>query len=125
MNSFLKYWFPVLLWATFIFFISSLPGTAVPDLFFGQDILFHIFEYAILVLFLNHALKNFQLADLSRKSKRIFLVILACLIYAISDELHQQFVPGRTSSISDVIFDSIGIVIGSAIYQMKPRLSKY
>lgn len=123
MKTFFKYWFPVLLWAGVIFLIAGLPGSALPDIFTGQDILFHIFEYLLLALLLNRALKNSQIRLVSR-GMRLAVVVLSCLVYAISDELHQQFVPGRISSISDVIFDGIGIVIGSVIYQMKPRLSK-
>ncbi len=32
--------------------------------------------------------------------------------YAISDEFHQLFVPGRLASIGDIIADTIGIIIG-------------
>ena len=117
MKVFFKYWLPVLLWAGFIFFISSLPGKAIPPLFYKQDILFHIFVYAFLSLLLNRALKNNQFGCILRQSKRIFLVILFCLIYAITDEFHQQFVSGRTSSIVDIIIDSLGVILGSAIYR--------
>ena len=45
--------------------------------------------------------------------------ILKCLVsfsigscYAIMDELHQSFIPGRTSSIFDVAIDSLGTLAG-------------
>lgn len=117
MKIFFKYWLPVVFWAGFIFSISSQPSKNIPSLFFAQDILFHIFEYTLLALLLNRALKISGLAGSARKPKRVFLVILSCLIYAISDELHQQFVPGRVSSIADLAFDSLGIVLGSVIYR--------
>ena len=121
-KTFIKHWSPVLFWAGFIFFVSSLPADDLPGLFWGQDILFHIFEYAILALFLNYAFKKSTFSSL-RKDKRLALVILFCLIYAVSDELHQQFVPGRISSIADLALDSIGILLGSLIKVKIPHKS--
>ena len=117
MKRFFKFWMPVLFWAGFIFCLSSLPGEVFPALFYRQDILYHIFVYTLLALLLNRALKNTESGRISEQPKRAFLVILLCLLYAISDEFHQHFVPGRISSISDVAFDSLGIVLGSIIYR--------
>lgn len=39
-----------------------------------------------------------------------------CLIYAISDEIHQVFVPGRSGQISDVIIDFSGSIIGIYLF---------
>ncbi len=36
-------------------------------------------------------------------------------IYAISDEIHQLYVPGRSGQISDVILDSAGVALGCII----------
>ena len=117
MKKFLKYWLPFLFWAFFIFFASSIASSDIPDVFSGQDTLFHIFEYTILALLLNRALKNSGSSALLRRPRRIFLVILSCFIYALSDELHQIFVPGRTNSMLDLFFDGFGILIGSVIYR--------
>lgn len=35
---------------------------------------------------------------------------VVCFLYAISDEIHQFFVPGRSMQVSDVILDSVGAV---------------
>lgn len=43
-------------------------------------------------------------------SIRILPVMIAVL-YAISDEIHQLFVPGRAGKVSDVLIDSVGIAI--------------
>lgn len=37
---------------------------------------------------------------------------LVSLIYAVSDEVHQYFVPGRAARLYDVGFDALGIVLG-------------
>ncbi len=38
-----------------------------------------------------------------------------CVAYAISDEIHQFFVPGRSFQISDILTDTAGIITGTAI----------
>ena len=37
------------------------------------------------------------------------------VLYAISDEIHQLFVPGRSGQISDVLIDSLGVALGCII----------
>ena len=37
------------------------------------------------------------------------------LLYAISDELHQRFVPGRSGSWRDVAIDTLGVVCGVCV----------
>lgn len=40
------------------------------------------------------------------------LALGTCLLYAISDELHQHFVPGRACLPTDILVDAIGFVPG-------------
>ncbi len=44
-------------------------------------------------------------------NKSITLGIIICILYALSDELHQILTPGRTFKIYDIIIDSLGSVI--------------
>lgn len=44
--------------------------------------------------------------------KKIFITLLICIIYAVSDEFHQNFVSGRTPYVRDVIIDAVGAIIG-------------
>ena len=39
-----------------------------------------------------------------------------CVVFAMSDELHQTFVSGRTGQLLDVLIDSAGAFIGIAFY---------
>ncbi len=116
MRVFFKYWLPVLLWAGLIYFVSSLPGGVIPSVFFGQDILFHFFEYIALAIVLYRALTNSGFSVRWHRKKQLYLVIVYCLAYAISDELHQRFVPERFFSIIDLFVDSLGVVLGSVLY---------
>ncbi len=48
---------------------------------------------------------------------KLFLYTLAfCVLYAISDELHQIFVPGRAAMVRDVCIDSSGSICGIALF---------
>lgn len=60
-----------------------------------------------------------------RPTLRVGLCILAaCIFVAITDELHQSFVPGRHGSASDVLVDCIGFAIAFAINQCVLRFSR-
>ena len=43
---------------------------------------------------------------------------MIAILYAITDEIHQSFVPGRTALLSDVVIDSIGAGAGLLIKQV-------
>ena len=45
-------------------------------------------------------------------NKKYPLAFLICVIYTISDEIHQLFVPGRAGQIRDVLIDSAGSFLG-------------
>lgn len=47
--------------------------------------------------------------------KRFFLSYLMTTAYAITDEVHQLFVPGRSGQITDVCIDSFGAFLGVTI----------
>lgn len=40
------------------------------------------------------------------------IAFLISFLYAVSDEIHQTFVSGRSGQLSDVVLDSFGIVFG-------------
>lgn len=44
--------------------------------------------------------------------KNIIYTILFCFIYAITDEFHQSFIPGRSAEIRDVLIDTLGALTG-------------
>ncbi len=47
---------------------------------------------------------------------RPFLSILFSVGYAVTDEIHQFFVPGRACQLSDLAVDSCGVVFGIAVF---------
>jgi VanZ family protein len=99
-----------------IFGASSLPASRIPYL--GElDVLVkkigHAFGYALLALAYYIALPS----RLSRGYRALVAWFMA-ILFALSDEYHQSFIEGRTSSIRDVAIDSLGagiaLVIGVA-----------
>lgn len=77
----------------------------------------HMSEYALLSLLIFFATKQI----LERKGKEIsfkragVFAIVGSAIYAITDEVHQYFVPGRSCRMFDVGVDTFGAVIGCGI----------
>lgn len=106
-------WIPVIVYAAFIFSLSSRSyPTATPC--FSTKI-FHPIEYAVLGLLLCVAL----IPVLLRKSASSFAVRVFSLglLYGASDEFHQSFIPGRTPRVTDVFFwDLPGIALGLAAF---------
>jgi VanZ family protein len=108
MKKMLQLWLPVVLWAALIFGLSGIPKLdSGLELDYILRKMAHVTEYAILTCLLWRALKGYNLAP-------VYLVAypaLISLLYAVSDEFHQSFVPGRQGSASDVVIDSIGIAV--------------
>lgn len=46
---------------------------------------------------------------------RVIISIILCIVFAIIDETHQMFTLGRSSSIVDVLIDSMGSMLGIVI----------
>ena len=105
-------WLPPCLYAAVIFYLSSLPGTTYFPSFFSADKIIHLGEYAVLGYLVARALRNYGLTK-----KQIFIrAFVLCVVYGISDELHQMFVPHRFPSFMDVVADGIGSSLGIGIY---------
>lgn len=49
------------------------------------------------------------------ETRVIVLAFLISIAYAASDEWHQGFVPGRSSSLADVAWDTSGILFGASV----------
>jgi len=74
----------------------------------------HVGEYAVLALLLWRALRS--VPTLQTKRPILFIaVLIACAVFAASDEFHQSFVKSRTPSIRDVLLDVSGALMGLLI----------
>lgn len=68
----------------------------------------HLAEFAALSLFAGLFALTFRKPFL-RSAAAVFVF---CVLYALSDELHQLCVPGRTFQLLDLAMDSIGSLLG-------------
>jgi VanZ family protein len=106
-GSFARVWLPVLVWAGVIFAFSSVPdlGTGLG----GWDLVLrkiaHAAEFAVLG------------ALLARATGRAGTAFAIGALYAVSDEVHQSFVPGRLGSPLDVAIDAVGVAAGVLLWQ--------
>ncbi|MDZ7340787.1 MAG: VanZ family protein [candidate division KSB1 bacterium] len=109
-KHFLWYQLPAIAWAAAIFIQSSMADISVPELGFDwQDKVYHAIEYGILGFLLYRAL-FFQKIQLLKTHASGFTWLLGSL-YAISDEIHQYFVPGRSADVGDALADVAGITL--------------
>jgi VanZ family protein len=107
----LRLWAPVVLWAAVIFAFSSVPdlgtGLGTWDLILRK--IAHAGEFAVLGALLQRALRDERAA------------LATGVAYAISDEVHQIFVPGRVGSPLDVAIDSVGVAVGVLLWRRYGR----
>jgi len=113
-KKFLLYWLPVILWAGLIFYLSG-----VPNLNSGMQVFWDVFwrklahatEFGILNLLLFRALWGYTWSF----KKALWWSLILSGLYAVSDELHQYFVPMRQCRWQDVAQDSLGTLAVSFI----------
>ncbi len=113
-------WLATALWMLVIWCFSAQPHSgAVTQHFFGSlNVLIrkmaHVSEYTILFLLLCWSLKSTD-AKL-HPAKMVLLAVSVAVFYALSDECHQSFVPGRSATLFDASVDCLGICLGIPIW---------
>ena len=136
-------WGLVVGWMAMIFFLSSQQGEqsanlsggitelvnqiveqVAPDAEFKMDeISFfvrknaHFFAYMLLAILTLNAVRRSAWPGLSSMGAAFIISVM----YAISDEVHQLFVPGRSGQVSDVLLDSAGALMGIGLYAITSR----
>lgn len=137
-------WTLVILWMGLIFYLSHQPATESNQLSTGiTEVIIqtiekvapnleldirslnhiarknaHFFAYLVLGVLVINALRVSGVRGYSR----IGLALLICVLYAISDEVHQIFIPGRSGEVRDVLIDSAGSSVGILVYMVVGRL---
>ena len=132
---FAKFWLPVVLWAALIFSVSGdkksvhhssriiepLVRWLIPDISdeaVRTTVLVvrkcaHVTEFAILALLLWRGARATIYKQSAGWNQKAAMFAAACaVLFAISDEFHQSFVPGRQGAAMDVLIDSVGVVGG-------------
>ena len=75
----------------------------------------HIPAYALLTFLW---LKSFAGTESKSNIIAFSLTLAGLVLFAVSDEIHQSFVPGRTASFMDIGLDLIGIFFGLWVFKI-------
>ncbi len=103
-----------------IFIASSIHNVKIPESnIIGIDKLLHLTEYAIFGSILAFGILPYR--EKLVKAAHYLTVIAIGWGYAITDEIHQHFVPHRDMSIYDFFADAIGILVGLGLYLLFMR----
>lgn len=106
-------WLPAFSYMALIWAVSSMALPDVPiDRFPFRDKGVHAVEYALLAFLVTHAS---LLTWPDRPRSRIAAVaLLVTCGWGVLDEIHQAFVPGRSSDLLDLVADLTGALVGSS-----------
>jgi len=97
-------------YAALIFILSSIPHLTPPKLeFILFDKIIHFALYSFLSYLLFFAFFKTQ-KNLFHKNAHLFSISIG-ILYALTDELHQKFVPGRSCDFFDFLADGIGVIL--------------
>ena len=109
-NRWLAILFTILI-AIEIFYFSALPGSIETGTQISFAKVYHFIVFFLFAFFLFISIKG------SRKIKisYIIMTLTASILYAISDEIHQIFVPLRNASMGDILTDCLGIFFAIVI----------
>jgi len=132
-------WALVIIWMLVIFWFSSQSAVessdfsggisdslivvtelVVPEATINEDIFHdivrntgHFFLYLVLGILLMNAL---NIKNTKSFTPIIIRTMVISLLYAVSDEIHQIYVPGRSWQVFDIIIDVLGAGTGILIY---------
>lgn len=68
----------------------------------------HFSIYTLVGILLMSLMSTYKVKEIDK----IGISLIIGVIYATSDEIHQAFIPGRSSQLTDVILDSMGVLTG-------------
>jgi len=112
-RAFLTLWGPFLAALVVVFWLSSL--SHVPGSQHFWDKLLHAVGYTVLGVL---ALRAFHGGFSRPRLEPILYAALVVIVWGISDEFHQSFVPGRDASAWDVLADVVGVLIAILLFAM-------
>ncbi|MEJ2544134.1 MAG: VanZ family protein [Calditrichaceae bacterium] len=92
---------------------SSISNISLPDIGITfTDKLAHFGVFAVMGWALTRGM------ILSRVKYPIMISVVIGFVFAVTDEWHQSFVPGRDSDVLDVVADLIGLIVSANLYKL-------
>ncbi len=136
-------WVPAVAWMGVIFYLSAQPSGESSELSKGvmrvviqtigdglsldKGMLHqgirkgaHLGAYFVLAVLVMSALE----AKHRKSTYQIGITLAICFGYAISDEVHQLYVPGRSGEVRDVMIDTAGAALGILSYIVVRKIFK-
>lgn len=74
----------------------------------------HFTEYAILAVLVANAIRPYPIPE----RPKWLLPVGVSALYAVTDEIHQYFVPGRACVATDVGIDTCGAIFGMVVFAL-------
>jgi VanZ family protein len=109
--------YALIIWLVTILIVSSIPSIPTLKIHTNKgdirlDYLIHVCEYGLLasLSYLSFAGASFKIS-----CKKIILITLGLILFALADEFHQKLVPGRFFSYKDLAANITGIVASCII----------
>lgn len=97
-----------LIWPSFDEKVEAEKQSILASLQFFVRKFAHFSVYCVLGVSCASALSTYRF----KTKNKMISAVLICLAYAISDEVHQVFVPGRAGRVTDVLIDLAGAILG-------------
>ena len=118
-NRIISIVFTILIAVEIFFFSSkgSFPGAG------GISILPVVYHFIVFFLFSFFLLATIK-GNKKLKISYVIITLILSVIYAILDEFHQSFIPGRDASVKDILTDSAGIILSFLVYIYIERKNK-
>lgn len=117
MNAFFIIHFPWIAWMAAITIQSSFHGLPIPDIGLSfTDKILHFLVFGILGLLITRGMR-YSKSKFLKARPALTAIIMGC-VFALSDEIHQAFVPARSAEVMDWVADFAGIVVFSYLYSL-------
>ena len=101
-------WWPAAVWAALILVITSWPNPRVPAAPAGTDKAVHALMYLVLGVLTARALR----LTAAVRPRAVMATLAAIATFALVDELHQAWIPGRSADHADWLADIAGGTTG-------------
>lgn len=116
-SNFVKYWLPIFLWGSFIYYLSDQPSLKssfdpIYDIILRK--IWHVIEFGILAFLISRMLGLYKISGW----KFWLIVLFISFVYAVYDEVHQSFIQGRYGTIRDMLVDFNGGFLGAIMWHL-------
>lgn len=114
-----RYWLPVFGYLGIVQFLGSQQDLQVPMLFPNVDKVVHVLEYLGIGVLLARACRASYALPVPIGTALFAVGVGLCI--GATDEFVQSFVPGRMSSVNDLLADATGLLIAQFVFLLVVR----